>query len=183
MTYFIRSNTDMKVKAAPKRSVPISLSILLGSGMIIGLVIVMHMALSVYPYADHRLSISDNLKKLTLIHATMAQPETIKGLTRDELAILLRQPQINKNERVVTSWHYHGEACAIDIYFSQDAEKPDYIEFRPLMLNNDVQARFEQTSDTTNRYCLKDVLEAQGVDTPSSFARQPLPSYDNPYRT
>ena len=144
----------------------------------------MQFGLSVYAYADSGLSLSDNIKKITLVQEAMTQPDSLSDWNQKDLQILLRQPQIKRNASVTKAWHYHGESCALDIYFDAAKTKPDYIEFRPLNLNNAVQAQYQSADTNTMKlYCLKDVLEAQGVDTPASYARQPLPSYDSPYRT
>lgn len=143
----------------------------------------MKLGLSVYPYADTHLSLSDNLKKLTLVQQAMAMPDSINDLDQTDLEMLLREPQVKRDEKIVQSWHYHGESCALDIYFDGKETQPDYVEFRPLSMNRDIQAQYETADASTMKlYCLKDVLEAQGVDTPSSYARQPLPSWENPYK-
>jgi hypothetical protein len=174
----------MKPISKKMRAMPASIFNLAGIVWIMLTIGAMQFALSVYPYADKRLSISDNIKKISLVQEAMAMPDSINEWDQKDLEILLRQPQIKRDEVVVTSWHYHGESCALDIFFDAKATTPDYIEFRPLSLNKDVDAQYQSAdSNMTKLYCLRDVLQAQGVDTPASYARQPLPSWESPYRT
>ena len=174
----------MKFTTTRMRIVPACVFNIAGVFFVILMIGAMQFGLSVYAYADSRLSLSDNIKKITLVQEAMISPDSLNNWDQKHLKILLRQPQIMRDERIVQSWHYHGESCALDIYFDAKATKPDYVEFRPLSLNHDVQAQYESTDTNTMKlYCLKDVLEAQGVDTPASYARQPLPSWESPYRT
>jgi hypothetical protein len=140
------------------------------------------MSLSVY--ADTSMSLSDNIKRVSLINQAVRLPQSLEVMDEQKISILLRNPMLKRKEMDVTAWHYHGNSCSLAVYFSEGQDKPDYIEYRTLSMNADVSAQFEQNDQASiNQYCIKDVLEAQGVSTPDSFARQPTPTWDNPYRT
>ena len=176
-------NTKMKPIKIKMRAVPAFMFNLAGIVLAMGIMKTIQFGLSVYPYADTHLSFSDNVKKLSLVQQAMAMPDTLQDWDQKDLEILLRQPQVKRDEKIVQSWHYHGESCALDIYFDGKKTNPDYVEFRPLSMNHDIQVQYESAdAGTMKLYCLKDVLEAQGVDTPSSYARQPLPSWESPYK-
>lgn len=133
-------------------------------------------------YSLSGLNFSDNAKRTALIQKALKEPVIISKLNSDEVKLVLQKPMLTRVEDQVTSWHYHGESCAIDIYFKDKDAKPEYVEFRALSLNQDVQDRFgAEDQNYVNKYCLKVVLEAQGVDTPSSYAARPLPSWKSPY--
>ena len=141
-------------------------------------------AMSLSVYADGSLSISQNIKRVHLIKKITDSPQSLQSLKNEQIAMVLRDPTLKRNEMNVTAWHYHGESCALDIYFSSSKNIPDYIEYRPLVLNADVDAQFQTTdTETRNNYCLKDILEARGVNTPDYFATRPLPLQNNPYRS
>lgn len=174
----------MKPVSKKMRTLPACVFNLAGVAWIMLMIAAMQFGLSVYAYADSQLSLSDNIKKISLVQTAMSQPDSITHWEQGDLQILLRRPQVMRDEKVVRSWHYHGESCALDIYFDAKQSTPAYVEFRPLSMNNDIQAQYESAdTDTMKLYCLKDVLETQGVDTPASYARQPLPSWESPYMT
>lgn len=163
-------------------ALPACLFNLTGVCLVLAVMGAIQFGLSVFAYADAQLSVTDNIRKITLVQSTMAKPDSLHDLDKADLKILLKNPQVKRDEQVVQSWHYHGDSCALDIYFDVTGSTPDYVEFRPLSMNNDIQVQFGAAdTETMQSYCLKDVLEAQGVDTPSSFARQPLPSWESPY--
>lgn len=132
---------------------------------------------SVYGVAD--LSFADNARRVSLIRAAVNNPRSLETMTAKEFDLLFRDAEITRVEADVTARHYQSGTCAIDVYFSDRHEKPDYVEFRTLSLNTDVQTRFE--GNAVNLSCLKDVLQARGVDTPENYAAQPVPSWDSPY--
>lgn len=133
-------------------------------------------------YSLSGLNFSDNAKRTTLIRKALVEPDILSKLPADDVALILQKPMLTRVEADVTSWHYHGESCAIDIYFKNKGDSPEYVEFRALTLNQDVQERFGDEDQTyLNKYCMKVVLEAQGVSTPSSVAERPLPSWKSPY--
>jgi len=135
-------------------------------------------------YGDKTLSFIDNFKRVHLLQELARSPEDIRTMKGDDIAILLPNPSLKRNEETVVAWHYHGESCALDIYFSTGQLRPDYVEYRALSLNATINNQFSQTDERgLNSYCLKDVLEAQGIDTPSTYARQPTPTWDSPYRS
>lgn len=139
---------------------------------------------SLINYGSSDLSVFENIKKVQLIKQVVKSPQSIENLSNNEINILLSEPSLNRGELSVNAWHYHGESCALDVYFSKNKDKPDYIEYRALSLNEDVQAQYNAIDQSAvNDYCLKDILEAQGVNTPDNYARQPTPSWENPYRT
>lgn len=140
--------------------------------------------LSFAVYADGDLSLADNMKRVTLVKQAVRAPQSLSLMDRANIEILLRDPAVKRDELVASAWHYHGESCALDIYFSDQSVTPSYIEFRALSLNDGINAEYEQADEATwNAQCLHDVLDAQGVNTSSSVARRPLPSWKNPYRT
>lgn len=172
----------MKPISGKVRALPASLFNLTGVCLVMLVMGAMQFALSVLAYADAGLSVSDNIRKITLVQSAMDTPDALNSLDKTDIKILLKDPQVLRDEQVVQSWHYHGEVCALDLYFDATSSTPDYVEFRPLNLNNDIQVQFGTAdAQTMKSYCLKDVLESQGVDTPSSYARQPLPSWESPY--
>jgi len=135
-------------------------------------------------YSLSGLSFSDNAKRTTLIRKALADPDIFLKLPADEVALVLQKPMLSRVEADITSWHYHGESCAIDIYFKDEDDHPEYVEFRALTLNQDVQDRFgDEDPAYLSKYCMRIVLETQGVDTPSSMAERPLPSWKSPYRS
>lgn len=139
---------------------------------------------SLATYADYTMSLSDNLKRVNLVKQAVKLPHSLKAMDEQSISVLLREPSIKRNEMNVTAWHYHGNSCSLAIYFSKGAKRPDYIEYRTLSMNADISAQFARNDqDSINQYCIKDVLEAQGINTPDNFARQPTPTWDNPYRT
>ena len=179
-----RHSKTMKPLQTKMRAIPALAFNLIGIAVIILTIGSMQFALSLYAYADKALSLSDNFKKVNLVQQALIRPDSLQSWEQADLEILLKKPQINRDEQVARSWHYHGESCALDIYFDAAATTPDYVEFRPLSMNKDVNAQYQSADNATMKlYCLKDVLEAQGVETPASYARQPLPSWDSPYRT
>lgn len=141
---------------------------------------------SLATYADIKISLSENLKRVSLIKQVVRLPQSLKVMDEKNISILLKEPKLLRRENDVSAWHYHGESCSLAIYFSSDnkAGKPDYVEYRALSMNAAVQAQFETVDQSVmDQYCIKDILEAQGVDTPSNYARQPTPTWENPYRT
>lgn len=141
-------------------------------------------ALSFAVYADGNLSVVDNVKRLSLVKQAVRAPQSLSIMDKADIEILLRDPAVKRDELVASAWHYHGESCALDIYFSDQSVTPSYIEFRALSLNDGINAEYEQSDEATwNDQCLRDVLQAQGVDTPASYATRPLPSWDSPYRS
>jgi len=135
-------------------------------------------------HANWDLSFTDNVRRVALVKQAVRTPQSIGVMNRDDIQILLLNPSLKRSEETVVAWHYHGESCALDVYFRDDKSRPDYIEFRALSMNADVNSQFETVDQTTlNDYCLRDVMESQGVNTPNSYARQPTPSWENPYRT
>ena len=165
------------------QALPASFFNLCGIAILVITLLSAQMVFSLLNYGDMRLSLSDNLVRVQLVKQVVRAPQSIKFMDNEKIAILLREPTLKRNERLVTAWHYHGESCALDIYFS-NTTYPDYIEYRALTLNEDVQAQFDTADNRMmDNYCLKDVLETQGVDTPASYARQPVPTWDNPYRS
>lgn len=139
--------------------------------------------MSIAVYADSSLSLTDNMKRAKLAKVAVNSPHSIAEWDGTDIEILLKKPNLRRSEHTITAWHYHGESCALDIYFTNEKSAPDYIEYRALTLNNDVQEQFgEADIATLNQYCIKDVLETQGVKTPSSIAKRPIPSLDNRYR-
>ena len=136
--------------------------------------------MSIALYADSSLSFTDNMKRVKLANIAVNAPHSIADWDGNDIQILLRKPSLRRAENKIAAWHYHGESCALDLYFSDESAKPDYIEYRALTLNNDVQEQFgEADTATLNQYCIKDVLEAQGLKTPSNVARRPIPTLDN----
>jgi hypothetical protein len=88
-------------------------------------------------YADYDLSVADNLKRVQLVKQVIRTPDIIENLVQNDIRILLREPAINRNEIAVNAWHYHGESCALDIYFKSSTEaspRPHYVEFRTLSI-------------------------------------------------
>ncbi len=141
-------------------------------------------ALSLGTYSDRSMSFLDNIKRVHLIKSLTQDPDIIGLMDGNDISMILREPSLSRMEKTVTAWHFHGESCSLDIYFSDNKSNPDYIEYRPLTLNKDVLAQYESTKQNDlNHYCLKDVLDSRGVNTPENYARQPVPSWDNPYRT
>jgi hypothetical protein len=135
-------------------------------------------------YADGDLSLADNMKRVTLVKQAVRAPQSLSLMDKGDIEILLRSPSLKRTEMLVSAWHYHGESCALDVYFNGEKSQPDYVEFRALSMNDGIHAQFEQVDQATwNDQCLRDVLDAQGVNTPSSVARRPLPSWENPYRS
>ena len=133
-------------------------------------------------YSVAGLSFSENARRLNLIEQSINDPEILSSLSSDEIELVLQKPSLVRQENTVQAWHYHGDSCAIDIYFKDLDDKPDYIEFRALTLNNSVQEQFKDADQGyVNQYCLKGVLAAQGVETPNSYAARPLPSWTSPY--
>lgn len=140
--------------------------------------------LSFAVYADGDLSLADNMKRVTLVKQAVRAPQSLSLMDKGDIEILLRSPSLKRAESIVSAWHYHGESCALDVYFNGEKSQPDYVEFRALSMNVGIHAQFEQVDQATwNDQCLRDVLDAQGVNTPSSVARRPLPSWENPYRS
>jgi hypothetical protein len=166
------------------QALPASLAHLILSFVFMGIISFSQLGLSYLAYADTSLSLSDNIHRVQLVSQVIDEPISVGKLSSRDIEILLKKPSLKRTEAQITAWHYHGESCALDIYFNDDAEKPDYIEYRALSLNSDVEEQFQSTEqDALNQYCINDVLQAQGVDTPASYARQPLPSFESPYRT
>jgi hypothetical protein len=140
--------------------------------------------LSFAVYADSDLSLADNVKRVSLVKQAVRAPQSLSLMDKGDIEILLRAPSLKRSESQVSAWHYHGESCALDVYFNDTQSQPEYIEFRALSMNDGINAQFEQVDQATwNDQCLRDVLDAQGVNTPSSVARRPLPSWENPYRS
>lgn len=152
--------------------------------MLFALIAGMQTLVSFYAYADSDLSLSDNVKRVSLLKTAIRSPQALSLMDADEITILLRHPTVKRDEGNVVAWNYHGDSCALDVYFKKSSQEPDYIEFRALDMNDIVQAQFEKT-DTSElkEHCLKDVLESQGVNTRSNVASRPLPSWDSPYRS
>ena len=166
------------------QALPASFFTALCASIIFIMVISTQLVFSLATYADTSLSLSDNIKRVQLIKQVVRVPNAIQIMNEEKISVLLRNPTLKRNEMDVTAWHYHGNSCSLAIYFSKGQNKPDYVEYRTLSMNADVSAQFEQNDQTSiNQYCIKDVLEAQGVNTPDNFARQPRPTWDNPYRT
>lgn len=141
-----------------------------------------HYARDIYHYGIYGvadLSFTDNARRVGLIRAAVDDPRALETMTVKEFDLLFRTAEVTRIEASVTARHYQSGTCAIDVYFSDENEKPDYVEFRALALNTDVQTRFE--GNAVNLSCLKDVLEARGIDTPENYAAQPIPSWDSPY--
>ena len=153
--------------------------------LLIGLVLqIVQMVFSLVIYGDNNFSLSDNLKRIQLVEQVVRSPQSIRAMNGDEISILLPNPSLKRNEKTVVAWHYHGESCALDIYFSNNHSKPDYVEYRALTLNATINEQMSKTDERgLTNYCLNDVLEAQGIDTPATYARQPTPTWDSPYRS
>jgi len=135
-------------------------------------------------YGDKTLSLSDNYTRIQAIQKMTRVPGSIQQMDARTIDMVMREPSLKRSEHHITAWHYHGESCALDIYFTQGQDRPDYIEYRALTLNEEVQAQFDDTDNQSmQNYCLQDVMAAQGINTPNNFARRPLPSWDNPYRS
>lgn len=133
-------------------------------------------------YSLSGLDFSDNARRTALIQKALRDPAILSKLDSRDVGLILQKPMMTRVEAEITSWHYHGDSCAIDIYFKDKAKQPEYVEFRALTLNRDVQDKFAAEDQAyLDKYCLKGVLEAQGVDTPSSYAARPLPSWKSPY--
>lgn len=140
--------------------------------------------LSLSVYGDQSMSVMDNIKRVHLIKNLTQNPQNLNKMAGDNIAMILRTPSLARYENNVVAWHYHGESCSLDIYFSDNQARPDYIEYRPLTLNEGISAQFQSTAQSDLNYnCLKDVLNSQGVSTPENYARQPIPSWDSPYRS
>lgn len=166
------------------QAVPASFFITICAFFIFAVVMLSQAGLMLATYGDTSLSISDNVRRVGLIKQAVRFPNSINAMHERDVSILLKSPSLKRNEMDVVAWHYHGESCSLDIYFSKGRTRPDFVEYRALNMNADVSAQFLETDQASlNQYCIKDVLEAQGVDTPSNFARQPTPTWDNPYRT
>ena len=131
-------------------------------------------------YGSSDMSFADNAKRISLIHRVIQNPESLRAMTIAEFDLLFRKSDMTRQEADVIARHYQSGTCAIDVYFSGQRDKPDYVEFRALTLNEDVQKRF-QGDDNMNASCLKDVLQARGINTPEYYAAQPIPSWDSPY--
>ena len=155
--------------------------------MIAAIALILKLGMVVLPYgfyADRSLSLTENFVKMNLLRQVHRAPDAIQLMDEEKIAMLLKQPTLKRNEHDVVAWHYHGGACALDVYFSADGGQPDYVEFRALSLNADIGGQDWAAQDNMMKhYCLRDILDAQGVDTPSTFARQPTPTWDNPYRS
>jgi hypothetical protein len=175
----MKTNHPKKMRGLPASLLNLSLCLCL-----LGVVFSYQTLLSVFLYADTSMSLADNIKRAGLIRQAINNPNIIKTYSSDDLKVILKKPSVRRNEISVVAWSYHGESCAIDIYFSDEAGAPDHVEFRTLSLNNDVVNQFASSDiRTKDQYCLKDVMDSQGVDTPSSYARQPTPSWTiSPYR-
>lgn len=157
---------------------------LVASSLFVGLLGVLPFISHYYLYADKNIGLRDNIRRVGYVQKALHEPQQIKLWSADQIHMVLRDPSLKRSEGPMIAWNYHGNLCAIDIYFREGQSKPRYMEFRPLALNNDVQEHFgDADQETLNLYCLQDVLEAQGVETPNSFARRPLPSWDSPYRS
>lgn len=149
-----------------------------------GVFCLLQMGVSLFFHSNTSLTLSENLKRVQLVRQVIRSPQSIQVMDNKDIAILLNKPVLNRNELAVNAWHYYGETCALDIYFSKGQSKPDYIEYRALSLNADISAHYQDIDQSgLNSYCLKEILEAQGVDTPSSYARKPTPTVANPYRS
>ena len=132
-------------------------------------------------YAMTDLSFSDNKRRVALIRQSVANPSSLEDMTAKDFDLLFRSAEITRKEANVTARHYQSGTCAINVYFRGQNDTPDYVEFRVLSLNDEVQSKFEGTE--VNLSCLKDVLEARGVSTPEHYAAQPVPSWASPYRS
>lgn len=130
-----------------------------------------------YGVAD--LSFSDNARRVALIRQSVRNPQSLHSMTQADFDLLFRAADMTRKEANVIARHYHSDSCAIDVYFKGDRQKPDYVEFRALTLNADIEARFADA--TVDLSCLKDVLAARGVNTPESYASRPVPSWASPY--
>lgn len=171
------------------RTWPAQISVLALSFLVMSAGLFIQNARAVYDYnlyALSELSFSENSRRMKLIEKSLRNPGLLARLNVDDMTLLLRNPSLQRVEADVTAWTYHGDECAIDVYFKNNQARPDYVEYRALTLNDDVQAQFTDADEGyVNRYCLKGVLAAQGVDTPASYAEKrqarPLPSWPSPY--
>lgn len=135
-------------------------------------------------HADSRLSVSENIRRIDLIKRVAKEPQSLEVMVQNDIDILFQDPSIIRHEENTVAYYFHGESCALDIYFSTSQKHPAYVEFRTLSMNEDIQQRYDQADEKTLRsQCLKDVMDAQGVGLPSSVAEKPLPSWDSPYRS
>ncbi len=166
------------------QALPASFFTLAVSCSILMMVAFFNTALSLVVYGDTSLTLSDNLRRVALVKVAMNAPEDINQWDVNDIKILFNSPSLKRVESEITALHYHGESCALDIYVANDAQKPDYIEFRTLSLNSDIEAQFNEFDTASlNMQCLQDVLATQGVNTPNSYATRPTPTWANPYRT
>lgn len=132
---------------------------------------------AVYSVAD--LSFMDNARRVTLVRQAVEKPNSIYEMEVADLDLLFRHADVVRKEGQVVARHYQSGTCVIDVYFSGKKHKPDYVEFRPLSLNADVQRAY--ADDSTHIPCVKDVLEARGISTPENYAAQPVPTKSSPY--
>jgi len=124
------------------------------------LVLGMQTGFSYALYADSALSLTDNLKRIQLVKQVVNAPQSIQKLSSNDIEIVLKNPSLTRVEMAISAWHYHGESCALDIYFTKDSLNPDYIEYRPLSMNADVEAQFVNLDQPSlDAYCLKDILQ------------------------
>ncbi len=166
------------------QALPASFFNLIFASFLAGMIFSIQIVTSFMVYADGELSFADNIKRMALVKQAARSSDVLSSMDKKDIEILLRRPTLKRDEIVSSAWYYHGESCALDVYFTGKQSKPAYIEFRALSLNDDINAQYEMASAKTwNDQCLRDVLDAQGVSTPSSVARRPLPSIDNPYRS
>ena len=133
-------------------------------------------------YSISGLTFAENTRRIELIEQSIDSPVALSSMSAKDIELMLRKPSLIRSEDNIQAWHYHGDSCAIDIYFKDGGKRADYIEFRALTLNNSVSEQFKDTNDTyKNQYCIKAVLAAQGIDTPSSYALRPIPTTVSPY--
>lgn len=129
---------------------------------------------SYYYYAVSDLTFSQNSKRIKLINDAQDDPSLLSSLTMDEIELILLEPSLVRRENNIKAVHYYSDNCAIDVYFRQTFDKPDYIEFRTFSLGNEV-------IDKNHNYCFESILSAQGIDTPNNYATRPLPRWLSPY--
>jgi len=150
---------------------------------VVGLVVQYAPTLYTYHYYSvSGLSFAENTRRIELIQQSINSPIALSTMSAKDIELVLQKPSLVRDESNIQAWHYHGDSCAIDIYFKKGEVLPDYVEFRALTLNETVSEQFKDMNDGyKNQYCVKAVLAAQGIDTPSSYAQRPMPTTVSPY--
>lgn len=95
------------------------------------------------------------------------EPEQIRMLLGQDLLLVMAEPDMQRQDAMMTMWQYSSDDCVLDIYF-KPAENQD---FAPVM-HHEIRARKtayfvnmdeEQSTETNEQHCLESLLSQEIV--------------------